>query len=239
MKKEKELSIVAIVIDNFEVTERFVSSIRQYTKGNYEIILIDNASANKKSINFIKKAADKSFRFNKRVSIAEAWNKGIKLSNGRFIAIVNNDVVVGPNWFPPLKETLIKHKKAGMVSPITFLMISGYFKWPGYLKKFNLKKPFKATKFKDVIWGEFCIFKRKALEDVVGYCELYKGAGAEDLDMSFSLYSKGYEILVDPRVFLYHQGGASHKFAKDFFKGNAINFKLFKSRWPKYTKGWR
>ena len=91
--KTPELSIVAIVINNFEVTERFVSSIRQYTKGNYELILIDNASDEKKSIDFIRKAADKSFRFDKRVSVAEAWNKGIEISRGNFVAIANNDVV--------------------------------------------------------------------------------------------------------------------------------------------------
>jgi GT2 family glycosyltransferase len=230
----KELSVIAIAIDNFEITERFVSSIRQYTKGDYELILIDNASKDKKSINFIQKAADRSFRFNKRVSVAKAWNKGIELSHGKFIVIANNDVVVGPNWFRPLKETLAKHKNAGMVSPMTFMLIKGYFKWRN-LKNFNLKKPFMAVKFKDVVWGEFCLFKRKSLEDVSGYFESYKSAGAEDLEMSFSLYSKGYEIWVDPRVFLYHQGGASHKFSKDLW---GVNFKLFKSRWPKYTKGW-
>ena len=48
------LSIVAIVIDNLEITKRFISSIRQYTSTNYELILIDNKSKDKETIEFIK-----------------------------------------------------------------------------------------------------------------------------------------------------------------------------------------
>lgn len=123
-----DLSIVAVVIDNLEVNQRFISSIRQYTKGKYELIIIDNASKEKKAIDFVKKAADVYYRFEKRTDLAKAWNKGMELSKGTFIAIANNDIVVPPNWFDPLKETLTKNKKAGLVSPITYRLIKGYFK---------------------------------------------------------------------------------------------------------------
>jgi len=236
-----ELSIVAVVIDNLEVTERFISSIRQYTSGNYELILIDNQSKDKKTINYFKKNADIYFRYKKRTDLAKAWNKGIELSKGKYIAVVNNDTVVPPNWFKPLKKTLNKNSKVGMVSPITFGLILGKYENNNF-KNFDMFKPFKCEKFKDIVWGEFCVFKKKALEDVGGYCEEYKIASGEDLEMCFQLYSKGWDVYVDPTVFLYHQGGASqikgilHGKKKD--KRWDENFELFKSRWPKYTKGW-
>ena len=90
------------------------------------------------------------------------------------------------------------------------------------------------------MWGEFCLFKRKALDDVGGYCELYKNFGAEDLEMSFQLFSKGYDIYIDPRVFVYHEGNATQnlieKTKRD--KINKQNFELFKSRWPEYAGDW-
>ncbi len=238
------LSIVAVVIDNEKVTERFVSSIRQYTTGKYELILIDNASKNNGAIQFIKKSADKSFHFKKRVSLSKAWNKGIELSNGEMIAIVNNDTIVPPNWNKSLLETLLKNKKAGMVHPITYFIIQNYFKY-GNLKKFDttFTRPFKLAKFKDVVWGEFMIFKKEALAKVGGFNEIYKVASGEDLEMNFQLYKKGYDIYVDPRVFVYHQGGASQIksiiSSKKRDKRWKENFELFKSRWPKYTKGWK
>ncbi|VVB79192.1 Glycosyl transferase family 2 [uncultured archaeon] len=235
-----ELSIVAVVIDNLEVTERFISSIKQYTT-NYELILIDNGSKDKKAIDFVKKSAEVYFRFNKRTDLAKAWNKGISLCRGKYIAVVNNDTVVPPKWFEPLKETLDKNKKAGLVSPMTFMMIKGiYFKYKG-LTNFDktFSKPFKLVKFKDVVWGEFCVFKKEALKKVGGYSEIYKEASGEDLDICFKLYSKGYDIYVDPRVFVYHQGEATKVFEGE--KRSKLwtkNFNLFKSQWKKYTRNW-
>ncbi|MFX0073367.1 MAG: glycosyltransferase family 2 protein, partial [Candidatus Hermodarchaeota archaeon] len=205
------LSIIAVVINNLEITKRFVSSIRQYTTNDYELILIDNESTEEESINFTMQVADVYFRFDNRTDLAKAWNKGIDLSKGEYIAIVNNDTVVPPEWFKPLKQTLDNNESAGMVSPMTFWIIRDcYFKHHAYShfdKMFS--KPFKLEKFKEVMWGEFCVFKRKALMEVGGYCELYKEFSGEDLEMSFQLFSKGYDIYIDPRVFVYHEGHAT------------------------------
>jgi O-antigen biosynthesis protein len=241
---KKNLSIVAVVINNLEVTKRFVSSVRQYTDSKYELILIDNGSTDNNSIKFFEQSADKYFRFNKIVSLSKAWNKGIKLSEGQYVAITNNDVVVPPNWFAKLKQTLDKNPKAGMVSPLTLWLLQGYFR-NSLVKKMdkNFKKPYKLQKFKEIVWGEFMLFKRKALKAVGGFSELYERASAEDLEMVFQLYSKGFDIYADPRVFIYHEGGRSQTpdiiSKKDRSKYWNKNWKLFLSRWPKYTKGWK
>lgn len=236
------LSIIAIVIDNQELMQRFISSIRQYTTDKYELILVDNGSKERESIQYIRDSSDLCIRFEKTTDLVKAWNEAIRQSKGEYIAIVNNDVVVPPNWFEPLKEVLDSHKKAGMVSPITFWLMKSIFIY-GNLRNFDktFKNPFTLEKFKDIVWGEFCIYKRKALEDVNYFCELYKKFGAEDLEMNFQLYSHGYEIYVDPRVFIYHQGHASHKLVGEeaLDEINRKNFELFKSRWPDYTKDWK
>ncbi len=236
------LSIVSVVIDNLEIVGRFVSSVKQYTTTKFELILIDNASKVKDSIRYFKEIADVYFRFDTITDLSKAWNKGISLSEGDHVAIVNNDVVVPPNWFEPLKETLDNNENAGMVSPITYWLIKdGYFKCNAF-KNFDktFSKPFKLEKFKEVVWGEFCVFKKQALTDVNGYCELYKKFGAEDLEICFQLYTKNYEIYIDPRVFVYHEGHATLNtlIKEEAEKINNDNFKLFKSRWSKYAGDW-
>jgi len=238
------LSITAVVINNLEVNKRFISSIRQYTRGKYELILIDNASTDKAAIKFFQQSADKYFRFTKIVSLAQAWNKGIELSKGEYVAVVNNDIVVPPNWFEPLKQTLDKNKKAGMVSPITLWLLQGRY-GNSIVKKIdkNFKKPYKLQRFKEIVWGEFMVFKRKALLDVGGFNEIYKKVHGEDLEMVFQLFDKGYDVFVDPRVFVYHEGGVTHKAnirtKAELDRAQQENWKLFLSRWPKYTKGWK
>jgi GT2 family glycosyltransferase len=239
----KMLSIVAVVINNLEVNKRFVSSVRQYTDCTYELILVDNASTDTKSIDFFKASTDRYFRFDKLVSLSKAWNKGIELSTGRYVAVVNNDIVVTPNWFAPLKQTLDKNKTAGMVSPMTLWLMKGDF--ISYLMKRlnnNYEKPYRLKKFKEIVWGEFMLFKRKALEKIGGFNEIYERAAGEDLEIVFQLFSQGFDIYVDPRVFIHHEGGRSQtpdiisRKTRDKYWNR--NWEIFASRWSKYAKAW-
>jgi len=226
---------VAVVINNTEILKRFNSSIRQYTNVPYELILLDNASDDPDAIRTIRDLADVHHRFEERMSLATAWNRGISMSRGKFIAVANDDTVVSPNWFLPLKETLVKNKSAGMVTPMTLYHLKLYFQY-GNMAGFNgnFEKPLRLERFKDMVVGEFCVFKRRALLDVDGYCELYKGTSSEDIDMDFKLYSKGYEIYMDPRVFVHHQLGSSseHGPSRDIKNKNRL---ILRSRWPEHV----
>ena len=239
----KMLSIIAVVINNLEVNKRFVSSIRQYTDCDYELILIDNASTDAKAIEFAKTNADKYLRFDTIASLSKAWNKGIELSTGRYVAVVNNDIVVTPNWFAPLKQTLDKNKGVGMVSPMTLWLMKGDF--INYLMKrlkSDYSKPYKLRRFKEIVWGEFMLFNRKPLEQIGGFNEIYERAAGEDLEIVFQLFSHGFDIYVDPRVFIHHEGGRSQtsdiisKRTRDKYWDK--NWKIFASRWSKYSKAW-
>lgn len=246
MDSKPTLSIIAVVVDNLEISKRFISSIRQYTTGTYELILIDNGSKDSLVSEYYKNTADTYFKFEEMTDLAKAWNKGIALSKGDFVAVVNNDTVVPKQWNEMLIETLQNNEKAGMVSPLTYWLIAGHFKHKMFKVwdlDFNNPKPFAVEKFKDMVWGEFCVFKRAVLEEIGGYNEIYKKLHAEDLEMAFQLFDRGYDIYIDPRVFVYHEGSASHisgiRPNEELEKIRQENFELFKSRWPEQTKYWK
>lgn len=243
MNSNPILSIVAVVVDNLEVSKRFISSIRQYTTGSYQLILIDNGSKDSSASQYYKDSADIYFKFEEMTDLAKAWNKGIGFSEGEFVAVVNNDTVVPNRWNESLIDTLKNNKQAGMVTPLTYWIIVGHFKYKMYKNwdlDFKNPKPFVLTKFKDMVWGEFCVFRRSVLEEIGGYNEIYKKLHAEDLEMAFQLFDRGYEIYVDTRVFVHHEGGASHiddiRSNKELEDIKKENFELFKSRWPEQTK---
>jgi len=236
----KKLSIIAIVIDNLEITKRFVSSIRQYTK-NYELILIDNESRDNSTIKFIKESTDKYFRFDKRVSVSKAWNKGIDLAEGEFVVIANNDIIVPREWFEKLKKPFEKDKKCGIVAPLTLWNYTFNIR----TKRMNIKllenknKFFKLKKFNQGIWGEFLLFKRKTLIELGKYSEDYPIASAEDIDILFTYYKNGYNAYIQPEVFVYHEGGASgfvlgENKRKKIWDDNY--YKIFVPKWKKYSK---
>jgi cellulose synthase/poly-beta-1,6-N-acetylglucosamine synthase-like glycosyltransferase len=239
----KTLSIVAIVIDNLEITKRFISSIRQYTVGNYELILIDNESNDKETIDFIKNSADKHFRFDKRMSVAHAWNKGIDLAEGEYIVIANNDTIVPKEWFGKLKKPFDIDKKCGIVSPLTFwnynfgLDTKRIKPLTSFFKNSN-SKLIKLKKWNQGIWGEFLLFKRKTLIELGKFSEEYPIASAEDIDLLFTYYKNGYNIYIQPEVFVYHEGNASHKLlGKEKEKIWDNNYhRIFVTKWKEYSK---
>ena len=245
MNSTPPLSIVAVVIDNLEVSKRFISSIREYTTGTYELILIDNGSKDPSAREYYRDSADVYFRFEEMTDLAKAWNKGIELSQGEFIAVVNNDTVVPKRWNEALLQTLRDNPRAGMVTPLTYWIVAAHFKYKMYKNwdlDFRNPKPFVLEKFKDMVWGEFCVFKRNVLQEIGGYNEIYKKLHSEDLEMAFQLFDRDYDIYVDRRVFVYHEGGASHiadiRPSEELEQIQKENFELFKSRWPEQTKHW-
>tara|TARA_Y100000310_G_C20458934_1_gene704386 strand:- start:129 stop:842 length:714 start_codon:yes stop_codon:yes gene_type:complete len=228
-----ELSIVAVVINNLNQTKRFISSIRDYTKGKYELIIIDNGSSDKETINYIKNNSDIYFRFDKLTDLSKAWNKGIKLSKGKYVAIANNDVVVPPNWFPLMKEIFVKRKKAGMVYPLTYWTLRYNLKM-GRIS--NLTKPIKIPRWRQGVWGEFNVFPRKILDEINYFSEEYLEASGEDLDILYKLHQKNYGVYIQPKVFIFHEGGATgNNISKEKLdKMYDRNWKLFLKKWKDY-----
>ena len=240
----KQLSIIAIVIDNLEITKRFVSSIKQYTTCNYELILIDNGSNDKETIEFLKNSADKYFRFDKRVSVSNAWNKGIDLAKGEYLVIANNDTIVPRNWFEKLKKPFEIDKNCGIVSPLTFwnynfgLDTKRIKPLSSFFKK-SKNKLIKLKIWKQGVWGEFLLFKRKQLIDLGKFSEEYPIASAEDIDILFTYYKNRYNVYIVPEVFVYHEGGSTGFVLGKTDKKKIWDYnyyKIFVPKWKKYSK---
>jgi len=244
MKREKqnlELSIVVICIDPEEpVFNRFISSLRQYTTCNYELIIVDNFGGNETLSSKIKDNADKYIRTEKRLSVAETWNLGIKSSSGKYVLVTNDDVVVPRDWFEQMKEGFNLFSKVGMIVPVMnySLMEQTHI---GTIWQRKIACPMMLTPFKSIIWGVFMLFKREALNKVKMFSQEYKIAGGEDLDMCFKIYNMGLNIVVDHRVFVYHEWGATGKRIHGLEQREKLykaNFSKFMKKWSKYTKNW-
>lgn len=200
MNKKLELSIIAICIDpDLPILMRFVSSVRQYTDCSYEFILVDNAGQKKETSEIIKKSADVYIRLDKRVSVAEAWNLGVKKSVGKYILITNDDVIFPRQWFTNMREGFETFKKVGIVAPVMNYGLAEQTHI-GTIWQKKIACQVLLTPFKQIIWGVFMLFDRAVLKEVGYFSEDYRLAGGEDLDMCFKIYHHGFNIVVDHRV---------------------------------------
>lgn len=237
----RDLSIVAICIDpDLPIIERFLSSVRQYCVCNYELILIDNAGSNTERSQFLKENCDRYIRLAERVSVASAWNTGIKASSGEYVLVTNDDVVVSRNWFEIMKDVFVKNPQAGMVVPVMNHSV------PEQRPRVDIShidqaRAERLEPFVQFVWGAFMLFSRESLRRVNNFSLDYEIAGGEDLDMCFQMYEKGLDVYVEHRVFIYHEWGSTglrimgaEQRRAQYIKG----YETFKKKWIKYTRDW-
>ena len=92
MIKKKLLSIITVNKNNANYLEKTIRSIVYQNLKIYNLILIDGKSSDK-SINIIRKYSDKIFYWSSSldINIADAFNKGIKKSQSRWVLFINSD----------------------------------------------------------------------------------------------------------------------------------------------------
>ncbi len=89
-KKKPYFSIVTVVLNKEKTIEKTIKSVLKQSFTNFEYIIIDGGS-NDKTLQIIKRYKKKIKKIvsEKDKGIYDAMNKGMKLSNGKFICMVN------------------------------------------------------------------------------------------------------------------------------------------------------
>lgn len=121
-------SIIVSVFNCLEWTECCLDSILLNTDLNKnELILINNGS-NKKVGNFLNKFKNnninvKLLEFEKNIGSYASWNRGIKISEGKYVCILHNDCIVSNSWLEKMMVFIENfsddYYQIGCVSPVT------------------------------------------------------------------------------------------------------------------------
>ncbi len=99
-KDRKNHPLISVIMPNYKSNnlEKAIKSVLSQSYKNIELILIDGNSG-KKTINTLKKYNNKIdfWLSEKDNGIWDAWNKGFKLANGKFVGIVDSSNKLYPN----------------------------------------------------------------------------------------------------------------------------------------------
>ena len=113
MKKKFKISIITVCLNSEKTIERCIKSVlnQKYNKANIELIIIDGKSIDR-TIKIIEKYKSKIFHFEskKDKGIYDAMNKGIKMSTGDIIGILNSDDFYYPDTFNIVSKYFNKYK---------------------------------------------------------------------------------------------------------------------------------
>ena len=106
-KDKRNYPLISVIMPNYKSTnlEKSIKSVLNQTYKNVEFILVDGDSG-KKTIQILKKYNNKIdfWLSEKDNGMWDAWNKGFKLANGRFVGIVDSS----NKLYPDAMKTLSK-----------------------------------------------------------------------------------------------------------------------------------
>lgn len=117
---------VSVVIPTFNGSrylERFLPSVLATTYTNFEIIVVDDGSTDstEKTLQGLIEhyAHVRVVRHPENLGLAHARNTGVSLSKADFVAFLDNDIEVDPNWLTELVDGMLTDPSVGVAMSLT------------------------------------------------------------------------------------------------------------------------
>jgi len=227
--------LLSIIIVNWNVAELLAGAIRSISdnppSGDYEIIVVDNAS---KDNSLAMLARDfpmvKVIANQKNEGFGKANNQGIAIAEGEYIFLLNPDTVVIKNALDQLIGVLKNNPEVGMVGPslvkgdnlqpqlggarltrtflsgvVLDLLYVGRIPWIGAKLVKKLRYPYDLTKesYVQVISGSAMMFRAETLKRVGGFDERFFLCG-EDIELCDRFWQRGYKVFYCPGAVIVH-----------------------------------
>ena len=243
-----EVGLVTIVILTFNqlwCTKECVESIQKYTPEPHEIIFVDNGSIDG-TVAWLKEQVrnNNGYRLidnGRNMGFAGGCNQGIKASQGEYILLLNNDVVVTSGWLEGMLECLQRKQHAGIVGPMTNsasgvqvvadIGYSSLQELPAWAMDFRKNNRYRIIPLRRIVG--FCMLFKRELTAKIGLLEESFGPGNyEDDDYCLRAELAGYHNYVVGDVFVHHEGGATFSGNRmDRALENRKNRAIFKQKW--------
>jgi GT2 family glycosyltransferase len=200
-------------------------SIRTNTSyPNYEILVAHNGDLSADQLKWLQSSTQiKEYKYEDRCfNLARKINNAVRLSNGEYVLLMNDDVrVKTPNWLE-LMAGMAERPGVGVVGPrLLFpngtvqhagvVLLGGlpghaYYEWPrnafGYAMGLQLNRGYSA------VTGACCLTPRSLFDRLAGFSERYK-LNYNDVDYCLRARELGYRSVYLADAELYHYEGVS------------------------------
>jgi|WetSurSiteA1Bulk_404760.scaffolds.fasta_scaffold66434_2 O-antigen biosynthesis protein len=247
-KKDRVLSIIMPVYNQWEYTELAIKSIVKNTQIAFELIVIDNGSSDDTGEN-LKKITIESKNWEvgvfrpiykkENTGFPKAVNDGLRRAKGKYLCIINNDVVVSKYCF----ERMVDHLNNGLdlvgvctnsVAGPQQKLVKVYDGIEGFEKRaeeFYLENKGQFSLYHIIIF--FCVMIKKEVFDKIGILdEVYTPGNYEDDDFCLRAIESGFKCGVAKDIFVHHFRSVTMQ-EKEFEYEKLLkrNRKIFVGKW--------
>ncbi len=227
----KEVSKVAIAILAYNSRERlesFLPSISESMGEKFETFVIDNASDDD-TVEFVQEWFPEihTIQFGSNYGYAKGYNKAIEQIDSKYLVLLNDDVMVTPNWLTPIINKMEADPTIGACMPsVLDYELKTHYEYAGaaggLIDKYGV--PYcKGRIFEqiervnpnynseeEIFWasGAAIVVRSDVFINLEGFDESFF-AHQEEIDLCWRMKNAGYKVMVMPQSIVYHVGGSS------------------------------
>lgn len=211
-----EVSFLVPVYNGIEYTKEFLDSFNntiKETNRTYEMLIGDNGSTDG-SRDFLKTLVDgktKVFLNEENLFYGGNMNNLARHARGKFLVLMNNDLILTPGWLEPMLKIFDQEKGIGIVGNIQMIPKAETMDHMG-VAFIPTGLPFHVTASRfpkmeytewNAVTGACIVMLKDIFLKIGGYDEVFKN-GYEDTDLCFRIKQAGMKIYTANRSIIYH-----------------------------------
>src|SRR5690606_3255886 len=198
-----------------------LDALKAQTYPRVEVIVVDNASTDGSQallktdypwVKLVELPANRGF--------TGACNAGIRAATGDYIALLNNDTEVAPDWVAAVADTFERYPDAGSVASKmllfdrrdTFHTAGDYFTLDGRAGNRGVwqtdEGQYDREEYVFSACGGSAVYRRAMLDDIGLLDDDFFFSG-EDVDLGWRAQLAGWRCLYTPRAIVYHHLSAT------------------------------
>lgn len=218
------------------------------------VIIIDNCSTDDPEA-LAKEVGAELFRLDRNYGFARAVNEGLSRTGTEWVAILNNDVVLSPNWLAQIasneQDADFATGKILQLSTkkLQVRIIDGTF---DLISRAGMAWRVGSGREDGEVWSRACaigmapltaaVFRRRVFE-AAGVLDERYGSYLEDVDLGLRCVNEGFQGRYVPEAVAWHEGGAtlgqwSPAMVRLLSRNQVILAKKYLSQQPLWRKVW-
>jgi GT2 family glycosyltransferase len=239
-------SIVLLAYNKIEYTFQCLRSVFQEVDlAETEIIVVDNGSRDETArvLSYLEGFV-RVITIEQNAGFLDACNLGARAARGRYLILLNNDIVLLPGWLAPLVATVEADPEVGAVGsmyiyPNGILQDAGSIVWKdgesmhyGWGRSPEDKR-FNFAREVDYCPGASFLIRKELFDQLGGLDRRYAPAYYEDVDLCFGVRSLGYKVVYQPLSRVIHHEGITlgTNVNTGFKRFQVVNREKFYEKW--------
>lgn len=215
------LTAVVLTYDRRDLLDVILPSVERQTMPDLRVLVVDNGSHDG-SAAYVRERwpAFEILGLRENIGVARALNRGVEAVGSEYIALLNNDLELEPDYLELLVRALDRHPEAASAAG-KMLSFSDRTRFDGAGDEFMWSSAATHRGFCEVDIGQYddaeevfspcagaAVFRRRCF-DVVGPFDEDFFAYLEDIDWGLRAQLAGFTARYEPAAVSYHMGGAT------------------------------